>query len=421
MLQEILSFVNLCGSKTPFSDMMKAAYLTTLINTQRNKGAGSVFYSGAPDDVHDPNVVRWSAPFEGRGVWPAVVTDGFLDALQGTTGAERQSGGHDMREATLQANAIDNPVAATVFFLRKRLAFHNIVVGANSRRKKDVPTEANLKGAFGLCVADNDVVECNGRGTHHFHGIHNGGAHPTLVADVAHDDDLREAMMKALSTTVEHELPLIYHAVGQALRVLRIPYRRDAAFQIPLPHPPVCGDPATETQQAFSVRMTEWFTRFRHHAYVVAMNRNLHEHQFTCTKGKKGCTGCRMFAAWGHDVDESRCTQLHVKKAIADTEEDGGASIEFRCQRCYAGGALQPGAGLLPAEVRDRVNDEDRIRHLCYVCKLPQPRPVVREEDDLQALLDADKRTLAVEVKRRVLPLAEDRQVPMSDTCDCET
>ena len=71
------------------------------------EGAGSIFYSIAPDDVHNPTGIRHSFPYQGHeaGSFPCEPSAAFESALRGQTSAERETGAdaeRQMGEATLQ-------------------------------------------------------------------------------------------------------------------------------------------------------------------------------------------------------------------------------------------------------------------------------------------------------------------------------
>lgn len=140
--------------------------------------------------------------------------------------------------------------------------------------------------------------------------------------------------------------------------MLRIGARRDAAFEIPLPpdalKPPGARASAAALAEYRRRLQTEWWPRFEHHALMAVAARHLHEHCGTCLQGKRGKTGCRMCATWGHDVDETRLVELRVISNRADeaagdgagpqcapcTDEPGEAPLLRRdCRCCHADGA----------------------------------------------------------------------------------
>ena len=70
---------------------------------------------------------------------------------------------------------------------------------------------------------------------------------------------------------------------------------------------------------------------------LVAANSDTHRHAATCTCGTKGKTGCRMCALWSHGNTCTSCRELRV---LSSSNADPNAGDQFRCEQCYAGGAL---------------------------------------------------------------------------------
>jgi hypothetical protein len=73
----------------PWGSRERAAEMTKLIADHRFAGTSSIFYSVAPDDVHNPTTIRWAAPYTGEMTFPAQVPSEFSHALQGKDASER--------------------------------------------------------------------------------------------------------------------------------------------------------------------------------------------------------------------------------------------------------------------------------------------------------------------------------------------
>ena len=186
-------------------------------------------------------------------------------------------------------------------------------------------------------------------------------------------------------------------------KVLRIGARRDAAFEIPLPPADLRqpGPRASEAARAaYKQRLqVEWWPRFEHHAHMVVAARHLHEHCATCLQGKRGKTGCRMCATWGHDVDKTRLTELRVMGASVDeactvcTDGPEESMLRRDCRCCHADGARDD-RSLDAATRQQRLVTEANRRSLYYTVHEPSPRPPGGRDD----------RTLALELARPLLP-----------------
>ena len=114
------------------------------------------------------------------------------------------------------------------------------------------------------------------------------------------------------------QLPLEFHALTLALKALYVSKRNDSAHDIVTP---------PDELEAFSPDEAEHarWVAYLDHAFLVVANRNTHgnfrkRHCASCTIGKRGKTGCRFCAGWGHGFPETRCIQLHPYKSAQDVE-----------------------------------------------------------------------------------------------------
>ena len=122
VVKKVIGFINLSGSKVPWGTRERAAEMTKLIADHRYAGPSSIFYSVAPDDVHNPTAIRWASPYTGETTFPATISPEFVAALQGITPIERTALAADgtvsfaMDEASLQLLAAKNPIACAITF-----------------------------------------------------------------------------------------------------------------------------------------------------------------------------------------------------------------------------------------------------------------------------------------------------------------
>ena len=275
-----------------------------------------------------------------------------------------------MTEPTLQALACNNPIAGTAFFERGVKNLVTNLYGFDSTSKKTKRLHERNRGIAGVPVHNSHVKENNKRGSSHIHAQFHGGISPALLADIAGIPELEDMAMHALNTVVQGELPLTFHIIAESLRVLRIGQRRDAAFTPEAP------------------QTDEQWADFAHDAYLVVANRHTHQHQETCTSGKKGKTGCRMSAPWAHGNHATTCRQLHL---LSKANDDPDVGEQFRCTHCYAGGALRTDPPNMAA-----VRAADTVRDIAYTVTSAEPR---------DGSVRRDSRALAVELRRRSLPL----------------
>ena len=103
VLKRVVGFVNLAAKSVGWGTRERAAEMTKLMADHRNEGAGAIFYSIAPDDVHSMMSIRYAEPFVGYGQFPHEVDSDTWEALRGQTAQERTRG---MDEPTLQVDAL---------------------------------------------------------------------------------------------------------------------------------------------------------------------------------------------------------------------------------------------------------------------------------------------------------------------------
>ena len=317
----------------------RANEVHALIAGQRAHGAAGIFYTCAPDDVHQPLAVRLSTVHRAAkvhrdeqgvllrdDVFPKSKEDAFERALRGQTPDERVTNSdleegrkHRMDEATLQRLAAANPIASALVFDHLAENVRTSLFGQSLERPGNLTVPNNCadgtdgnegtaqerkKGVFGICFLNRDVKECNKRAAVHEHGQAHGGVSPALLADVASNDRLRQEALAAIDTHVQGELPLEYHAIKVLQDELKVASRRDTAFEIPLPerareavleeycaklHVPPSDLSVKDADGAWRKYLLEWQSELLHHAHVVVMNRHTHEHQATCAgAGKDG-------------------------------------------------------------------------------------------------------------------------------------
>ena len=395
LVKKAMKFINLSASKVPWGPRERALEMTFYMAMHRADGAANIFYSAAPDDVHSILSILYSDAYKGPTAFPAKPPDAFFQALRAPRDNERDVGGFDMREDTLQTLAGRNPIATTLNFQHVKENLRDNLIGLSSTRKKNEPIDSDkrVKGVYGVNLRNRDVNETNKRTQHHEHGQTQGGLAPAFLADVASEPELRKLAMRALDTQICAELPLEYHALYEIQKLLHVAARRDVSHTIP--EPPACN--ADESGAEYEARLqSEWLPPFLHHARMTVMNKHIHEHMETCVRetkpGKKPDEGCRLDAFYPHDIDETRVVELRLLKPNAVPSDQVGLSI--RCPCCYAGGALSD-PKLSPEQRADALIAADSKHELFHTAHDPS---------SLDACGGPDHRVLVVDMRRRLMP-----------------
>ena len=262
--------------------------ITRLLAALRDGGAGSVFQTIAPDDVHDKRIIALTFPFTGYDELPNNITkfeDDVLQQLRAPSPADRGLRYPKMDETSLQKRVGDNGIAVAVGYTYLMNGIHRCILRVDNDRKTDKPLRERIPGIHGILHRYISMYETNMRGSGHAHGQGTGGLSPQLIADAAEFDDLYEHLITAVNSHYTTELELEYVAVLLAQKVLGLAKRRDAAA------------PLT--------------TEFHHHAKLTAANRHEHVHESTCLKGKHGVDGCRLNMNAAHGF-KTRVAQLYT-------------------------------------------------------------------------------------------------------------
>jgi len=150
-----------------------------------------------------------------------------------------------MTEYALQERAALSPMVSTIAFQQFRQNVQTNLVGLAARRPSDLPVRQRDKGVQGRNASWHDVMEATVRGAWHTHASRHGGLTPVAFANVAdetqkifvetlgRDSTLKELAEACVDTQIQATLPLVYHVVAIAQRVLKVAKRRDGAAAIP--------------------------------------------------------------------------------------------------------------------------------------------------------------------------------------------
>ena len=153
VVTSVIGFINLSASSVPWGSRERAAELSKLIADHRYAGPSSIFYSVAPDDVHNTTGIRWSMPYKGADKFPAILPADFLTALRGRNPKERTAYATDgsaplgMDETSLQHLAAKNPVACALVFDHLVENVRTNLIGVSNERLIDVPMETRPQGS----------------------------------------------------------------------------------------------------------------------------------------------------------------------------------------------------------------------------------------------------------------------------------
>ena len=200
ILSVVIAFVHAAAVKVPWGHRERSAEVHALIAGQRAHGAAAIFYTCAPDDVHQPLAVRLSFPHQGPEerhddnggeqhchLFPRGQQGEFLAALRGQTTEERTAFEPHMDETSLQKLAAANPVASVLAFAHLAESYRTDLLGYSSDRPSNLSMpmpslchdgveQERKRGVFGICSLNRDVGHttpaCTVHPTATLHGLH---------------------------------------------------------------------------------------------------------------------------------------------------------------------------------------------------------------------------------------------------------
>jgi len=397
LVRTVSNFIQVAGQQVRWGPYERSKEVTNLLAMQRAFGAGSIFYSIAPDDVHNPLSVLLSTPHQGTDKFPHAVNsrDAFFTSLQGTDSAARAAfgsteGGISCEEGYLQNLASKNPVAMMIAFDCLLDNVQTNLLGLDPGELTSKPLAKATPGLWGRLAANRHVIETNKRHAPHVHGQTYGGGHPTLLAHVAEIGELRSKIMELMDGHVQAEIPLEYHALHVAWEQLvgqkkdRQWYRRDASCEIPDPDRP---------------DSTDWEEQWTRHVMCTVMNRHHHRHAARCLDGKRGKTRCSLCMPHVHDIEHTTLSELKILRGPKEAGEEVCApcdtfdALDGEAPQRAAPGPQPHTCGTCFAKNPEERDEELLRRGIIYENHTPSNLPLGR-----------DPRALVVDMKSRVPP-----------------
>jgi hypothetical protein len=174
VLSVVLHFLKLSSRKVPHGPGERAGEMAKYFAEHTYCGPANMFYSAAPNDVHDPFQIRYATAYTGPEVFPAVAPPEFYAALRGSSDPDRKAyAQRDCDEDALQALAAQNPIACALAVQRTITAVHRDLLGLDIDRsdsKSDARVSERTMGIYGRLATTRCVKETNARMALHLHG-----------------------------------------------------------------------------------------------------------------------------------------------------------------------------------------------------------------------------------------------------------
>lgn len=233
-------------------------------------GPPSFFVTISLDDTHSPHGIRLSIGLtDGNESFPAV-EDNLMEHLRASV---QEFHGQDISPKGLSQLLAGNPVAASSVFMDTIHAFTTIVLGMDLGKKTKTPCQRRM-GALGKVIQHFFVVETQGRGSLHAHGLLFTEASPALMQALVGSGVHEAAVLDHFDATVVSELPASQHIINRLLPQTGVKSVRPA---IRTPLPTNCTQMDIDQAAIDTVSFT-----------------GIHRHTETCKKGVAGRQQCRL-------------------------------------------------------------------------------------------------------------------------------
>jgi hypothetical protein len=254
-------------------------------NAQRY-GNPSTFMTCCPDDLSNTTAFRFALPQSSNAGFPSIANEEFGPAMEnGTTMKTNNETKVPCDFFSMQRNISENPIASAKTYITMLEGLFSELLESVLNKKGSRSKKGHSVGALGTVLSAIVVNETTGKGTNHFHSLLYGGIPPWLISRVAHlDKELWGPLFEVLEGLFVTHLPSEAHVLALTETFIResipgglaqIGYRRRSGI---FPHAFVGDNPDKYNQQ--------WL--------LPALYNQIHEHNFSCFKGKLGKSGCRM-------------------------------------------------------------------------------------------------------------------------------
>ncbi|EPZ36432.1 DNA helicase PIF1, ATP-dependent domain-containing protein [Rozella allomycis CSF55] len=272
------------GKNVPYGPIQRKNAMSQLYALVFRFGLPSVFFTFAPDDVHNPLAIRLCLPNNDNYSFPAIdkINDEISFMCELRKGAKEIM--HiNVSEYHLQQLISRNPVATSeVFKTIVETTFAELLRHPLTQNMKKTVSLNDHDGIFGKVSAAYIVIETNTRKSLHAHCAVWGGLPPAFLQKIAAYPDIVNKVSLALDSMFSASLPEDIHIEGALRRALNIPPTR-FAYTKPTHFCNRHGDIIPEELESFKSRF-----------FKLQDTLNCHAHSATCRKGTIGMTQCRL-------------------------------------------------------------------------------------------------------------------------------
>ena len=297
LLRQIEKLITMSTKSVPFSAMERKAAISQLYSMVQFYGLPSWFVTVSPSENNNKIVMT-------------IANQCKWEDAQGSENASKQ---RDLVEWSIvcdypkRAQLVANdPVAAAQYFaaMTEAMMKHLCQLPCNHVTRKTSSRKHNKVGVLGKTFAHFAALECQGRGSLHFHAVIWSGLTPQLLQALASNDPehegLRQSAADVLDSMVRGTLDPERHLSREQDKADRNERLNgvgpaDLESEFPEQWAAIVKDLDDNTHDAHN--STSHISEAQLHQFVerhVANITNYHTHSATCHKGSHGKVACRM-------------------------------------------------------------------------------------------------------------------------------
>lgn len=332
LLRQIQKLITMSTKSVPFSAMERKAAISELYSMVQFYGLPSWFVTVSPSENNNKIVMTIANQCNWEDIPASETAPKRRDLVEWSIVCDYP------KRAQIVAN---DPVAAAQYFaaMTEAMMKHLCQLACSHVSRKTSAPKHNKAGVLGRTFAHFAALECQGRGSLHFHAVIWSGLTPQLLQALASNDPaldgLRRSAASVLDSMVRGTLDPARHGSREQDKADRNERLNgvgppDLESEFPTQWAGILEDMSDNTHDAHNSlpRITE----DQLHGFVerhVANITNYHTHSATCHKGSHGKFSCRMAnpqPICPHLEGHTGPVQLRAEK---DDREDSSVPQEF--------------------------------------------------------------------------------------------
>ena len=289
VMKKLAPMLESAGKSATFGALESTRSKGEIMALGRRFGCAPTFLTFAIDDVNSATAIRMTMRSSNNTEYPSCVSGEEYEAVKNSFVVDGEipiPKSYSERYSRLTKN----PVGAASVYKKFVEDVLSIIVGgrgASEKRSNFISWDHDLIGISGTNLAYFGKTETTGRGSLHYHVVLWGGVSPDILELISDIPELCKRVGSILESMYSASLEKHCHVADLTMKALRggVSNANDPRAKGIMPHRALqdSPDPLEEPR------------RFCAHASTtVTVKSGIHECCFTCYKGSRGHTGCRL-------------------------------------------------------------------------------------------------------------------------------